>query len=91
MASKKITIDWAVTGYQKFLIKPENNESLVLEREPNNSFDPYAILVKLKDGRIIGRVPANLSRLLTKIQRERVVTNLTCVYKGVCRRYYIIL
>ena len=86
MTTKQITIDWAVTGYHKFRIKPEKNEFLRFEREPNNVYDPWAILVKVKDGRIIGRVPANLCKLLIKLKEAKLITSLKCRYTGTCTR-----
>ena len=62
------------------------NEYLRFQRERENKYDPYAILVKLKDGRTIGRVPANLCRLLVKLKEAKIITSLKCKYTGTCRR-----
>ena len=71
MSVKKITVNWTITGYHKFRVKPKENEPVVFQREPENPYDPWAILVKLKDGRTIGRVPANLCRVLIKLKQAK--------------------
>ena len=66
MDNKKscISVEWCISGYHNFKVKPENGELLRLHREPDNKFDPWAVLVKRKDGTTVGRVPANLCRTL---------------------------
>ena len=83
---KRITIGWAVTGFHKFHVTPAKNEPLTFQREPNNPFDKWAILVKRKTGEVVGRVPANLCRLLIKLKQEKVITGLKCVCTGVVER-----
>ena len=83
---KHINVNWTVTGYHRFTIKPSENEYLRFQREKDKVYDPYAILVKLKDGRTIGRVPANLCRLLIKLKEHKIINGLKCQYTGICTR-----
>ena len=66
-----ITVDWCITGYHQYKIKPDNGEILRLFREPHNKFDPWAILVKRNDGTLVGRVPANLCRTFQLLKNNK--------------------
>ena len=83
--NKIVFVDWSITGYHKFKLKPSKvNEGVIFERERDNQHDPWAILVKLQDGRPIGRVPANLCKTLIKLKESRLITGLKCFYTGTC-------
>ena len=59
-------ISWHVTGYHEFRVKPAVGEHLTLVKDKNNPVDKYAILIKRADGTVVGRVPANFCRAITK-------------------------
>ena len=67
---KTVNIFWFITGYHKFKYRPERNTELLLFKEKKNYVDPWAVLVKTKSGIKVGRVPANLCRLLKNITRR---------------------
>ena len=75
-----VKISWFVTGYHKFKIRPRENEELNLFTEKDIRFDPYAVLVKTKSGVTIGRVPANLCRLLRLLKDFKMVHTFKCLY-----------
>ena len=78
-----ITCDWSMSGYHHFKVKPTVNDFTRFEREDDNPFDPNAILVKLKSGTTVGRVPANLCRFLRALKKEdNIITRSSCQYTG---------
>ena len=80
---KTVTVDWVITGYHKFRVKPNNGEYLRLKYEKDNLYDPYAILVLRKaDDRVIGRVPANLCRCILKLKNLNVASKFKCLFTG---------
>ena len=77
----EITVEWFVTMFHKFKVRPEKGERLLLVKECQNKFDPYAILVKQKNNdEVVGRVPSNFCRLLIKMKRAGITKNFTCVF-----------
>ena len=54
--------------------------------EPDNKFDPWAILVKRKDGTIVGRVPTNLCRTFQMLKNNDIACNFRCKYTGNVQR-----
>ena len=81
-----ITVDWCITGYHRYKIKPDNGEILWLFREPDNKFHPWAILVKRKDGTVVGRVPANLCRTFQLLKNNKIASNFSCKFTGITRQ-----
>ena len=78
----RITVDWVITGYHRFKVKPTDGEILRLFKEPGNKFDPWAILVKQMDGTIVGRVPANFCRTLQLLKNKNIASNFKCKFTG---------
>ena len=67
-----VKISWFVTGYNKVKIRPREYEELNLFKEKDNRFNLHAVLVKTKLGVTIGRVPANLCRLLRLLKDAHI-------------------
>ena len=42
-----VKIDWSIKGYHVFNIRPHPDIELIIEPEPNNPYDPYAMKVML--------------------------------------------
>ena len=91
---KLILKNSAIKGYHIFKITPLIEMTMIVEREEENEFDPYAMVIKipeidhipledrnkitrekepqqrLKDiaGKVVGRVPANLGKLFSRME-----------------------
>ena len=75
-----VKINWFITGYHAFKFRPEENEEMNLFAEKKNQFDPWAIVVKTKAGKTVGRVPANLCRLLRLLKDVKVASSFKCLF-----------
>ena len=79
---KTINIDWFVTGYHVFKIRPCDDEKLKMYVEKNNPVDPWAVLVKDQQGNSVGRVPANLCRAFRKLKDSGLAREFVCTYRN---------
>ena len=73
-----VDITWFITGYHVFKFRPDKNEELNLYKEKKNPVDPWAIMVRTKSGKNVGRVPANLCRLLRLLKDVKKADNFKC-------------
>ena len=56
-------------------------EVLFFELEPENRYSRYAIMVKNEDNRIVGHVPAELSKIFNKFLLEYGQIEAECIGK----------
>lgn len=64
--------DFYVAGWRhyegdNYLDQLSQNTEVILEREPGNEHDPYAIMVKTKKGDLLGYIPAFFSEFMSFI------------------------
>ena len=90
-------IDSNVKGYHNFRIRPHTDIGMVVEREVENTYDPYAMLVKMPE---LTKIPAELHNNVTRPAKgkdiEQVVKHIAGKTVGrvpanVCRLFYELL
>ena len=71
-----------IKGYHIYKVKPSFGTRMSVEREPDNKYDPCALVIKLRNEKMVGRVPANLCKIFSSFMQERKVLKISCVAVG---------
>lgn len=83
---KEIIVKSNIKGYHVFKIKPSLETGLFVEKENDNPYDPEAMVVKLpqeeEDGKVIGRVPANLCKSFRCMMKQGYTAEIKCFAVG---------
>ena len=65
--------------YHVFKVKLSSGVVMVVEGDVGNKYNQLALTVKFPNGKMVGRVPANMCKIFSTLLKKTNISTITCV------------